>query len=387
MLSHVEFWRITVVQSRLGVLHYWVIGRWKDFLEHPGAVLTAIGVIVASGFVLVGAILRMAAPRFAAVISDFQVPKDGIGGLNVTGRTLASLLADEMLAITKAALRAPSNLRANEIDASAYSRLPLEFQGSSLPPALEIEVKGLSWDRLLQAWRQVRRRQTVISGDAIFGPEKVVLAGRAAGRWSWRTEPFAPTERDLQVAIQSLADAAMRDINPFIAGVRSLAEGHADEGIKLLRVCLDRSPHHFSAAEQLTLALLKGERCVEAMRFLPNFRLPWYERHGGAIVHNSLAAVHSSCGTNEAAIYNARQAVRLWPRSPLLQARLAEICADQGLEKEALRAGIKAYKLSAGRFPFSYVGADIRSRLRKAKTAQIESDRVEGEKKTDEGVA
>jgi len=243
MLHHIESWLFTAVYTLLALLFAFGTSRWKEFLEHPAAVLTAAGLCLAVLIVLIGFILRIVAPRPTLVISNFEMPKDGAPGLHVTGKTLGSLLADEMLAIVKGAMSAEWNWDSEFVHVKELHS-PMEFT-TSPNPGVEIEVKGVSWGRIASAWKLVRQRQQLLSGDLTTDSGCVFLTLRLPGLWSWRTEPFEPKETGLRAAIRKLASIALQDLRPFVSGVWELADGNTEEGI---RYCLVRRPGFVEAA-------------------------------------------------------------------------------------------------------------------------------------------
>lgn len=273
MLSHLIYRPIIAVPSMPEALHDFGARRWNDFLGHPTAVLIAAGLGLAALLLLIGFILRMVAPRSTLVISNFEMPKEGAPGLHVTGKTLGALLADEILGIVKGAMSGEWNWDSEFVHVKELHS-PLGEFTTNPSPGVEIEVKGVSWGRIASAWKLVRQRQQLLSGDLTADSDRVVLTARLPGSWSWRTEPFELKETSLRAAIRKLAIAALQDLRPFISGVWELAEGHTEEGIRLLKNCLVRRPGFVEAAEQLVKPLCEQGRSNEALAILQAVKIP-----------------------------------------------------------------------------------------------------------------
>lgn len=337
MLNVVESWLIGAVHSVATWLHSvtaWLhdacVTLWTVFCAHPTPLLIATGL----GVLLLALLLRVLAPKSTVVVSDFEVPKECIARLGVTGTTLAALLADEMLGIVKVGAGGEQNFDRDLVETGRLSLLPIGlaglFQRSTAP---QIEVKGISWRRLVWEWNGVRERQTAVSGDLIAGPERTVLAARVSGKWSWNTEPFAQPEVALTEAVRTLANLALRDIYPRMSGMHEIAQGRTEEGIRLLQQSLLRRPKDVFAVEQLSAILTKQKRIDEALTVLGKFDIPWYRRHDRAVLYKSFTLTYSFKGDWSKALDYARRAARLAPREALLQRNLALTSAKLGLSK------------------------------------------------------
>jgi len=154
----------------------------------------------------------------------------------------------------------------------------------------------------------------------------------------------------LRAAIRKLAIVALQDLRPFISGVWELAEGHTEEGIRLLKNCLVRRPGFVEAAEQLVKPLCEQGRSNEALAILQAVKIPWYKRSDRAVLQKSFFAYYAQQRPVDwkTMIGYARRAARLAPRVPLMQRNLAISAANLGLEKEARRACRRAQKLAPG---------------------------------------
>jgi len=85
-----------------------------------------------------------------------------------------------------------------------------------------IEIQGISVDQIINTWNSLRFDQHVISGDLVPAPgARYVLqvslrSDRGFGHWA--SDAFLPSEPELSVAIQALAERLVIDNNPEIAG-------------------------------------------------------------------------------------------------------------------------------------------------------------------------
>lgn len=343
-------WLSSAVHSGECIFLLICVRWWSAFVAHPGPVLILTLIGIASILLLSGIFLRVVFPRATLLISDFEMPKDGVPGLHVTGRTIGSLLADEMLAIVKTGMSAQWNWSSPLVPIQELKSSPLTFTTANTSPGFEIEVKGVSWGRVTAAWRLVRQRQQILSGDMVADSDHVVLAARVTGLCSWRTLPFRPDEAGLREGVRLLADAALRDIHPFISGVCELALGHEDAGIALLRNCVLRWPSFVRAAEQLVSPLCRQGRFSEAKAIIEGVRIPWYRRRDRGYLQKCLMALYAKERPVDwnLVIRHARLATRLAPRVPLFQRNLALVASEIGCEKEARRACLRAKRLAPG---------------------------------------
>ncbi len=372
MLHHIESWLIAAIHPLLASLVAFGGSRWKEFLEHPTAVLIAAGLGLAVLLLLIGFMLRIVAPCPTLVISNFEMPKDGAPGLHVTGKTLASLLADEMLGIVKGAMSGEWNWGSEFVNVKELHS-PLEFTTNPNHDGVEIEVKGVSWGRIASAWKLVRQRRQLLSGDLTADADRVFLTARLPGFWSWRTEPFEPKEASLRTAIRKLAGVALKDLRPFVSGVWELADGNTEEGIRLLENCLVRRPGFAEAAEQLVKPLCEQGRSSEALTILQSVKVPWYKRYDRAVLQKSFFAYYAQQDPVDWKIMigYARRAARLAPRVPLMQRNLALSAANLGLEKEARRACRRAQKLAPGYPSLASLGQRVEEKLNLARATAM----------------
>ena len=366
MLSVVKSWLIGAVHSGAAWLHDACKMLWDAFCAHPTPVLIAIGLALGAGLLLLTLLLRAIAPKWTVVVSDFEVPRECISKLGVTGTSLAALLADEMLGIVKVAVGGEQNFDSSLVETGSLSLLPIGLTGLlQRSTAPQIEVKGISWGRLVWEWKGVRERQIAVSGDVIAGPERTVLAARVPGKWSWKTEPFAQTEVALTEAVKTLAKLALRDIYPRMSGMHELAEGRTEEGIRLLQQSLLRRPKDVFAVEQLSALFGKQKRTDDALALLHKFTIPWYRRYDRAVLYKSFMAAYFCKGDLNKALDYARRAARLAPREALLQRNLALTSAKLGIRKDALRACRKAQELAPGHPALVDLEAEVRASLAK----------------------
>jgi tetratricopeptide (TPR) repeat protein len=319
---------------------------WHSYLQHWAPVLIATVLALGAGIVLAGLVLRAIATRPVVVISDFEISKECASRLGVTGRSLAALFSDELLQLARIGAGGEQNFDRSLVGTGQLPLLPIGLSDPfGLSTAPQIEVKGISWARVVSEWKRIRERQIVVSGDLISGPERAILAGRVSGKWSWRTEPFLQAEIDLQSAVRTLAILALRDIYTRMSGLVEIAEGRTEEGIKLLKQALIRRPSDVFAVEQLAHIYGKQGRSDEAIALLRRFKVPWYRMFERAVLNKSFSMAYLRKDKKKAIKY-ARRAVWLAPREVLLQRYLAQLCAVLGLRREALRACRRAKKLA-----------------------------------------
>jgi len=109
-----------------------------------------------------------------------------------------------------------------------------KFWRVQTPPRFTVEVKGISYERILSVLRAVMGTETVVSGDVIVDGDQFKLVARAAEAGPWESDPQDLTPDGLKNASKDLARKIVAAEDPTLAGVVLLKAGQTDQGIAAL---------------------------------------------------------------------------------------------------------------------------------------------------------
>jgi tetratricopeptide (TPR) repeat protein len=110
------------------------------------------------------------------------------------------------------------------------------------PPRFTVEVKGVSYERILSVGRGVMGTETTISGDVIVDKDKFTLVARSADAGPWKSVQSPATAEGLQQASRDLAEKILATLDPTVAGMQMLKTGRIDEGLAVLNRARSLNP-------------------------------------------------------------------------------------------------------------------------------------------------
>jgi tetratricopeptide (TPR) repeat protein len=102
------------------------------------------------------------------------------------------------------------------------------------PPRFTVEVKGVSYERVLSVARGVLRTETTISGDVIVD-EGLTLVARSADAGPWTSIKSPATVAGLQQASRDLAEQILASLDPTVVGMEMLRKGQVDDSLAALK--------------------------------------------------------------------------------------------------------------------------------------------------------
>jgi len=200
----------------------------------PWRILTT-GIGIYAGFALMAAFAFWEARTPVTMIAPFQLPKTD---LPFNGVIVADALQDALRSIHNQAEaeKQDPGLQASETGLPDLRNMLIpRMRRVQAPPRFTVEVKGLSYERILSVARGVRQTQSTVSGDVIVKGNEFTLIARTeeAGPWMSVSRPI--TVEGLARASRDLAEKIVADEDPVVAGVALLKNGQVDEGLAALK--------------------------------------------------------------------------------------------------------------------------------------------------------
>src|SRR5437870_943061 len=153
------------------------------------------------GFIIMAAYAFWDARTPVTMIAPFQLPK---ADLPFSGDIVADALRDGLKSIRNEIDEERQNpgLRSSETGLPDLRNMLIpEFGRVQAPPRFAVEVKGVSYERVLSVARAVRGTETTISGDVILKGKEFTLIARATDAGPWESIP-SPISRRLEASQQ-----------------------------------------------------------------------------------------------------------------------------------------------------------------------------------------
>lgn len=251
----------TAIRSVMRGFGYIAAGWWSFYKGHALAALLAL---VALALVL-AVVLRWAAPTSAFIVSPFEVPVEVAGRVSITGRSVASMLMDELKVIEKEVTVADPEAGALEEKSDQLQVHPQSLRiDLHAPSTVGIEVGGLSLDRVIAEWNRIRQHQQVITGDLVYGNERLALRARTSDRGPWRVELYPVHIKGVETAIHDLAIQLLLDYRPDLVGLAYIRRGQLQEGLGILKGWVAREGQNANAYFYLGVGYHYGKLFEEA---------------------------------------------------------------------------------------------------------------------------
>jgi len=168
------------------------------------------------------------------MITPFQVPSDT---LPFTGAIVADAVQDALQSIRNEIEeeRQDVSLRSSETGLPDLRNvlMPTLWRVQA-PPRFAVEVKGVSYERILSLARGTLGTENTISGDVVMTGKKFVLIARAPEGGPWESSAQSLSADGLKQASRELAEKILMTQDPTLAGVALLKHGQIDEGLEEL---------------------------------------------------------------------------------------------------------------------------------------------------------
>jgi tetratricopeptide (TPR) repeat protein len=168
------------------------------------------------------------------IIAAFQMPKND---LPFTGDIVADAVQDGLKSIRNEIEeeKQDRSVRSSETGLPDLRNvlIPTVWRVQA-PPRFTVEVKGVSYERIISVARGVMGTETTISGDVIVNKDKFILVARSAQGGPWRSVESPTTAEGLQRASRDLAEKILVSLDPTVAGMEMLKNGRIDDGLTVL---------------------------------------------------------------------------------------------------------------------------------------------------------
>ena len=200
------------------------------------------------------------------MIAPFQVPNDKP---SFTGDIVADSVQDALKSIRNEieAEKQDTSLRSSETGLPDLRNMLMpNLWRVQAPARFTVEVKGVSYGRILSLAREILGTETTISGDVVMQQEKFILIARAAdgGPWESTAQPLGAD--GLKQASRELAVKILMTQDPTLAGVALLKHGQIDEGLEELIRARNRKPTDPGLKLNLCVGFASTRRYDEAIQ-------------------------------------------------------------------------------------------------------------------------
>jgi tetratricopeptide (TPR) repeat protein len=200
------------------------------------------------------------------VIAPFQMPK---AELPFSGEIVADALQDGLTLIHKdiEKERDDPRLRPTEMDLPVLRGLNLpKFLRAQDSTRFAVEVKGVSYERIISATRAMLGTETMISGDVISDGKQFVLVARTANEGPWESIPNPISAEGLKRASRDLAEKILAAQDPTLAGAALLKDGQADQALAEFNRATALKPSDAQVELNLCMGLEANHRYPDAIK-------------------------------------------------------------------------------------------------------------------------
>jgi tetratricopeptide (TPR) repeat protein len=340
-----------------------IIWWWRRLFVKPIDAVVTLLVLCAFGAVGSAVVLRLSRPETTVIISPFELSSTPPQAIQITGKTAANLLKDEVATIlSKARLYSAPATQINEPyndKGRLRARSVALGQGPEIS-AVAIEVEGLSFEKIFALYDEIRQDQRHVEGDVIFVGQsdrpraelhlvnmrnvdnscKVGLQARMPKIGSWKTSSFACDEAGLRQAVNELAEMIFRDFSPNTLALYLQNLGRTKEAIQILRQLVAEDPTKVQSILDLGVALDGSSDYWGAiLEYRKSLQLkPKYPEQ----VHSNLGLALYNVGATDEAETEYREAIRLNKRSTKAHNNLGTLLMRKGERKPAVDEFLKA---------------------------------------------
>ncbi len=194
------------------------------------------------GFIIMAAYAFWDARTPVTMIAPFQLPKVD---LPFNGDIIADALQDALKSIHNEidGERQDPGLRSSETGLPDLRNMLIpKFRCVQAPPRFTVEVKGVSYERILSIARAVMGTESTVSGDVIVNGKEFTLIARTADAGPWVSVSSQISAEGLIQASRDLAEKIVATQDPILAGVALLKKGQVDQGLAALNRARSLNP-------------------------------------------------------------------------------------------------------------------------------------------------
>jgi tetratricopeptide (TPR) repeat protein len=245
--------------------HVW---SWDGSLKRlKGAALRMLRLssLLYVGFVIMTGYAVWEARTPVTMIAPFRLPK---ADLPFNGDIVTDALQDALKSIHNVidGDRQNPGLRSSETGLPDLRNFLIpKFRRIQAPPRFTVEVKGVSYERILSVARAVRGNETTVSGDVIVNGSEFILIARTADAGPWVSVSSPISAEGLTQATRDLAEKIVAAEDPILAGVVLLKKGQLDEGFAALNRARSLNPTDVRLKTNLCMGFGANRRYDQAI--------------------------------------------------------------------------------------------------------------------------
>jgi tetratricopeptide (TPR) repeat protein len=199
------------------------------------------------------------------MIAPFQLPKND---LPFTGDIVADVVQDGLKSIRNEVEeeRQDAGLRSSDTGLPDLRNILIpKFWRIQAPPRFSVEIKGVSYERLLSIIRALLHTETLVSGDIIVKGNQFILVARASDAGPWESALRPISAEGLKQASRDLAEQIVAAEDPTLAGVALLKDGQIDQGLAELNRAHNLNPADARLKLNLCMGFAANRRYREAI--------------------------------------------------------------------------------------------------------------------------
>jgi tetratricopeptide (TPR) repeat protein len=315
-----QFFRASLIRPR-----QLLYDAWRTLRSWP---LFYLALIIMAGYA------AWEAKTPVIMIAPFQMPK---ADLPFSGDIVADALQDGLKSIHNEieGERQDPGLRASETGLPDLRNMLIpQFGRVQVPPRFAVEVKGVSYERILSVARALMGTQTTVFGDVIVNGKEFILIARTADAGPWESVSAPISAEGLKRASRDLSEKIVATQDPTLAGVALLKNGQIDQGLAALNRARNLNP----TDARLKLNLCTGfganrryEEAIECYQAVLRMKPSSPQK-----VSEQLAQAYYLNGNRKMAIERYEELYKQGYRDALLG--LGEALDDAGQHEAALKA-------------------------------------------------
>jgi tetratricopeptide (TPR) repeat protein len=245
----------------LAAFHSLSSGAWRILLSFP-VVLLVIVLMAGAAF--------WEARTPVTMISQFRLPQTNLPKTNLPfdGDIVADSVQDALKSIRneiEETQRDPG-LKSSETGLpNLRNMLVPKLRRIQAPPRFTVEIKGISYERVLSIARAILHTETTISGDVVVQGNQFILKARAADAGPWESIARPTTIEGLMEATKDLAKKILMTQDPTLEGLAMLKEGDGEGALAALDRALSLDPSDVRLKLNLCLGFAANRRYEEAI--------------------------------------------------------------------------------------------------------------------------
>ena len=199
------------------------------------------------------------------MITPFQLSK---GDLPFSGEIIADTVQDGLKSILNGIdeEKEDVSLRSSETGLPDLRNILIaQYWRVQAPPRFTVEVKGISYERILSLLRALMRTETTVSGDVIVEGNRFTLVARAGDAGPWASDPQPINLKGLRQASRDLATKIVEAEDPTLAGMALLKDERVDQGLAAFGRALSLHPSDVRLKLNLCMAYGATRRYDQAI--------------------------------------------------------------------------------------------------------------------------